>query len=65
MSVFAHKDSSVTADGVFLFIALAKCVGHLCDNVPLDVVSCGLWLTSVVGILYQMGLVLGILYFPL
>lgn len=68
--MFAHKDSSVTADGVFLFIALAKlCLFVSCVTVllwllfPVDFASPHT--LSVLGILYQRGLVLRILDFPL
>lgn len=48
VSVFAHKDSSVTADGVFRVYCPCKMMQgflcRLCDSVALDVVSCGLWL---------------------
>lgn len=72
VNVFAHKDSLVTADGVFLFFfPLAKrcifcvsCVIVLLGMLfPVDFGS--LHTSSAVGILYQRGLVLRILDFPL
>lgn len=62
MSVFAHKGGSVTADGVFVFSVLAKKKSSVACEIVLP------WVlppSSVVGILYQRGLVLRILDFPL
>lgn len=48
VNAFAHKDSLVTADGVFLFFFPPCKTMHflciLCDSVARYVVSCGLWL---------------------
>lgn len=69
VSVFAHKDSSVTVNGVFLFTALA--IRWIFFSVRVFVrisppVDFGpLPTSSVVGILYQTGLVHRILDFPL
>lgn len=72
VSVFAHKDSSVTPDGVFLFFLPLQNDAFFCVSCVIVMLSMlfpvdfgSLHTSSVVGILYQRGLVLRISDFPL